>query len=187
MKPLPGGATVQLCRRIWLVESRHVTYDVTPPHLHITWPIYGGCHLVLLLCCFAMIRSPGGAATSQICRRFSLVESSHVTYDVTPLHLHITWPLYGGCHLVLRWYDRQRALARFQVNLGDTISWVECMHVTWFLAHAQHAHRLSDRARFCFRLRERLLIHLLRTSQPYSVDDLYITMAESLQSIMWYP
>ena len=29
----PGGATCQLWRRFWLVESRHVTYDVTA-HLH---------------------------------------------------------------------------------------------------------------------------------------------------------
>ena len=114
----PEGATGQVCRRFWLVESsfttrgRHVSsllspmmgrepsrdlwrhsssfayhvtslwrspscfaamlfcddkltrrrcYNVTVPHLYITWPLYGGCHLVLLPCCFALIRLPDGA------------------------------------------------------------------------------------------------------------------------------
>ena len=49
----PGGATRQLCRRFWWVEISHVTNDVTVPHLHITWPLYGGCNLV---CCHVVLR-----------------------------------------------------------------------------------------------------------------------------------
>ena len=42
--------------------TRRRCYNVTVPHLHITWPLYGGCHLVLLPRCFAIIRLPDGAA-----------------------------------------------------------------------------------------------------------------------------
>ena len=54
----------------------HVIYDVT----HVlraccaSEPVF-----VLLPCCFAMIRLPKGAATSQMCRRFWWVEIRHVT------------------------------------------------------------------------------------------------------------
>ena len=95
---LSGCATGQVCRRFWLVESRHVTYDVTVPHLHITWPLYGGCHLVLLPCCFAMIRSPGGAATTSL---FLICISRDLSMEAAILFC---------CHFVLRWYDYQTAL-----------------------------------------------------------------------------
>ena len=86
--------------------TRRRCYNVTVPHLHITWPLYGGRHLVLLPCCFAMIRSPEGAATSQL--TFWWVESRHVTYDVTAPPLLSKMRRFWGT--VLRWHDRQGTL-----------------------------------------------------------------------------
>ena len=87
-------------------HSSSFAYDNTVPHLHITWPLYGGRHLVLLPCCFAMIRSPEGAATSQL--TFWWVESRHVTYDVTAPPLLSKMRRFWGT--VLRWHNRQGTL-----------------------------------------------------------------------------
>ena len=67
---------LRFCRRFWWVESSHVTYDVTHTlRACCAWaPVF-----VLLPCSFAMIRSPEGAATSQMCRGFWWVERRHVT------------------------------------------------------------------------------------------------------------
>ena len=55
-----------------------------------------------------MILSSGGAATVQKCRRFLLVESSHVTHDVTAPPLLYKMKRFWGT--VLRRYDRKGVL-----------------------------------------------------------------------------
>ena len=69
-----------------------MTYDVIPPHLHTTSPLYGGYHVVLLQCCFAMIQSPEGSSIGHLC--------SHVTFDVIDLLYLYNWQLGLGLGLV---------------------------------------------------------------------------------------
>ena len=97
--------------------TRRRCYNVTVPHLHITWPLYGGCHLVLVPFCFAMIRSSGALLRAKV-KCFDGSDGSRaVTWFMTSqLFICISRDLFMEaamlfcCHVVLHWYDYQEAL-----------------------------------------------------------------------------
>ena len=91
VKLSPGGATVQLCRRFWLVESHMTSHLICiNPLLLLKWGDFGHC--------FAVILSSGGA-TGQVWL-VSTVLIDREPYDITP-HLHKI-PYYRSNEEILR-------------------------------------------------------------------------------------
>ena len=105
--------------------QRHSSSHVTLLRSYCWWPLYGGCHLVLVPCCFAMIPSPGALRVKVKCVDGSDGSRAVTWFTTSQLFICISRDLsmevaiLFRCHVVLRWYRHQEAMLRVKCVDGS--------------------------------------------------------------------